>query len=341
MRKRHSAKTVLLAISTCCFLLFSFSTAYAAGTVLKLQLWQGPTHTWTKEIKKLAPYMEKFSGGKLKVKIYDSSVLAKNSEFLEACTKGIIDIGDWYPMSNSKTLPFVNIMGGLPLVYSNATGANKAWSDPNMLKLLEKALAENGYKKVGVGPTWNAGFFHLGFKNKEVKVPGDLKGLKLLVRGDTTEKYLEQFGVSTVSTITSSEVYDALSRGIIDGNWGVHSNWVDWKWMEPNQYFLNVPLNGIQMCWVWNKTKMDKLPDELRQIANGWLQMVTLRLALINYEMQDTYFDMMRTNMEFYTPTKEEMTLWQAPKGDIVKEYIKVAGDLGAKAIEIVKKYNE
>jgi len=57
--------------------------------------------------------------------------------------------------------------------------------------------------------------------------------------------------------------------------------------------------------------------------------------------MEESYYDIMKQNMKFYTPTAEELKLWTAPKDELVKLYTDLAGDLGVKAVKIVEKYNK
>ena len=324
-------------------LLFGLSGVQAAEKKhsLKLQIFLGPNHPITKVVHEAYTKLEKMTNNRLKIRIYDSNVLAGQREILQATGKGVVDIGLWYPMPYSKTIPLINMTGGLPLAYSNKATCIDSWKGTGMCELLEEAVVEKGYENVGIGYPHHTAFFGLGFSKNEVRVPSDMKGSTIMVRGGSAIKFVESYGAAAISSISTGEVYEALTRGIIDGAWCTSTNLTNMKWMEPMKYYVNLPFCGIHMFWIWNKKKMNALPEDLRNIVFNFLDHSSDKIMITYFKYRESYLPVVAENMKVYTPTPAEVKIWREKRDEILDDFVKIAGERGAKAVEIINKFNK
>lgn len=310
------------------------------GLELKLQLYQGPEHLITQQVKAVSPRVEQMTSGRVKISVFDSGSLAKGPQMFDAVQKGVVDIAAWaYPFASPKNLPFLMI-GSFPFIYRDASGYMDAWQKEDTLeKLANDYINEIGYKNVTLTKTFYVGFYQMGFKNKEPRVPKDLKGVKMRSLGSLFP-FFDKYGIRAVS-VDTPEVYEALERGIIDGAIGVYSNWVDWGWGEPATYLLDFNLASVGLVFLVNKASMAKVsPNDRAAVESylGWLQDILDKEYL---KADLTYKSIIASKlMKIYTPTAEETAAWKGASDEITNKWVQDTGERGKKALAVIQKYN-
>ena len=321
--------------------LFGVGTAHAAesGKVIELKMafWAPPMEMQVVATRQNAKYLEEMTQGRLKVKVYDSESLAAGPQMLDATQKGIVDIGNWLWDFQETTIPFLEIQG-LPFLYNNMNGV-MASIDNGLEKLAEEAIAAKGYDNVALVGTFSHGMMDFGFTKKQVKVPEDMKGQKFYIRGNRSIKLIEAYG-GAVTLMNTPQAYDALSRGALDGARGVRPLWVEFNWMEPCQYMVDLDMGTSFISWAVNKKMLDSLPADLRQILIGWLRWQADLQTRNGFLAEIRDAGLIAKNMEIYKPTAEEMAQWRAPAEALIQDWVTQNGELGQKAIDIVRKYN-
>lgn len=306
---------------------------------LKFQLYQSPVHMVTVNTRRVTKYVNKLFDGRVKITVYDSGVLAKGHSLHNAVQKGVVDIGSWMAgFATEKNLPFL-LLAGLPGIYRDTVGFIDAWEKEETLdKLTEEYFVESGYDQLKLFGTYNVGHMLFAFKNKQPKVPNDFKPLKIRATGSWLA-LLRQMGVNTVS-VPIGQTYEALERGIIDGTQVVGSLLIDWKLAEPASYLLDQSFGFGALNFLMNKSSYAKLSDLDKDIIIAYFRWLrdALNKAYLEYEIsaRNKYAKM----LEIYTPNAEERKAWESSFGPFVDNWLKLVGDRGRKALEVVKKYN-
>jgi TRAP-type C4-dicarboxylate transport system substrate-binding protein len=300
-----------------------------------------PTHERTILLEEVFAAVEEMTEGRVKVKVFPAGALASAPDTPMAIQKGVMDMG-FFPFAvfNANFLPLLQ-MGAMPFTYRDSAGYLNAWqSEDTLINLANKYLAEQGYDKVYVQKPQYSGFYTLGFKDKTPKVPADMDGIKMAARGSVLE-VMEMYPSANVY-IDNPEVYDALTKGIVDGSPGLPTNWVNSNWMEPINYRLKVNLMAVGSTMGYNKSSFEELSSVDRAILQGALDWIrsagnsnALRLdveadAIIAKNVDSTY-----------TPTAEEAKLWSDAGSEYIDEWLEIVGDDGLQALEVIKKYNE
>jgi TRAP-type C4-dicarboxylate transport system substrate-binding protein len=146
----------------------------------------------------------------LTIKVFPGSSLVKPKEQWKAMQSGQIDL-TLLPLdyaSGSHAEFGATLMPGLVKSHAHAARINKS---PFMQDI--KTIIESDGVKV-LADAWLAGAF--GSKEKCIRNPEDVKGMKIRSAGSTFAQMWAGAGASIVS-IPSSEVYSALQQGVAQG----------------------------------------------------------------------------------------------------------------------------
>lgn len=99
-------------------------------------------------------------------------------------------------------------------------------------------------------------------RDKEIRSPADLAGLKIRVAGATAADVATALGATPVQ-MPISEVYNSLQTGLIDGVFTGSSTLIDFKLDEvADALILGAPLGRLTFYTVMNEGKYDSLPDD-------------------------------------------------------------------------------
>lgn len=146
----------------------------------------------------------------LTIKVFPGSSLVKPKEQWKAMQTGQIDMTS-LPLdyaSGSHPEFGATLMPGLVKSHAHAERINKSPFMQDIKAIIEK----NGVKVMA--DAWLAGGF--GSKDKCIRNPDDVKGMKIRSAGSTFAQMWAGAGATIVS-IPSSEVYSALQQGVAQG----------------------------------------------------------------------------------------------------------------------------
>ncbi len=204
--------------------------------------------------------LERRSGGRIKVEEFYSGTLAGGKEILQACGKGVVDACLWVPPYNPGLGPLAEI-GYVPAVvgstWSGIMAFNRCYAEfPEM----EKEFTANNV--VYLGGTGNPRCNIIS--TKPIRSLKDLKGLKINA-GGAQQVLLSKLGVPAIS-IVSTEVYEALKRGTVDGNVN-NPEWARvYNFHEASKYWYDIPVGGFIFLSIMNKDFFNKLPADLQKL---------------------------------------------------------------------------
>jgi TRAP-type C4-dicarboxylate transport system substrate-binding protein len=310
----------------------------AAPVTLKLAMYQPATHLFVAVFKKYMPLVERNTQGRVKVEIFDSETLAKGNEFIDAVQRGVADMALAFPPYNSATFPIFDEQY-LPFGYRDVKGQMDSYEN-GLNELYIEEMKAKGLDKIATFGAVPTGGRYLITK-KPVLVPDDMKGMKLRAAGSLERDLITKTGASGVATV-ASEVYEALERGIIDGAMAVHTNIVDWKWMEVTQHLLNLPVSYLAMEFIYNTDSWNKISATDKPIVE-----TTIKLAISALSMEGTAVEIYRLSsmvpdrLTINTPTPEQRKQWLALSEPLIAGYKQKAGERGQKAWDIIQQYNK
>jgi TRAP-type C4-dicarboxylate transport system substrate-binding protein len=206
-------RTILLAGALAASIAASSASAQDKQFNLKLSYWVPPSHLLTPGYKEWAASVEKASNGTIKTTLYPSSQLGAGGDHYDMVKSGIADMGLINPGYTPGRFPVVGVVD-LPFT------ANSAYTAAPAIKRFYAKYAEKEMPEVIVCHTFShePGVF---ISKKLVKVPADVKGLKVRTANQTIATLVTSMGGNSVQ-VPIMEAADTLKRGITDaitGTW--------------------------------------------------------------------------------------------------------------------------
>lgn len=234
----------------------------AAQIVMKLGHFAADSHPGNLASKMFAEGVEKRTNGQIKVTIYPNNALGSPPEVLEQNILGAVDmslptqgqLGKYSKKFNCVMLPFA---------FKDYAQADKVLDGP-FLKWAVPDLDKAGLVFLS---NWEWGFRNLTNSKRPVKVPADVKGLKIRTPPELpTQAAMEALG-AVVATINFNELQMALKQGVVDGQENpiavIYSN----KIYETQKYLTMTGHNYNTMVHVISKKTWDKLTPEQQKIV--------------------------------------------------------------------------
>ena len=255
------------------------------------------------------------AGGKLKIEVLPSGSVVPAFQLLEAVNKGTLDGGHGvvayhYGKNNALALwgsgPAFGMDPNMVLAWHNF-GGGKALLD-EIYKTLNMDVVSYLY---GPMPTQPLGWF-----KKPIAKVADMKGLKFRTVGLSVDIFTAM-GTS-VNPLPGSEIVPALDRGLIDAaefNNATSDRLLGFPDVVKNCMLQSFHQSGEQFEILFNKTKYNTLPQELKSIIDYAVQAASAEMSwkAIDRNSKD-YDEMKKQGIKFYkTPDavlKAQLEAW-------------------------------
>lgn len=214
-------------------------------------------HPYSKASHKFADLVKTATGGHVVIEIYDNGTLGNENDIIEQVQMGSLDFGLVASAPFANTIPEMYAFD-LPFLFSDRPAAYKVLDGDVGTGILAK-LSDQGM--IGLG-FWENGFRNISNSKHEVKVPADLKGLKIRVMEN--EIHIASFNAmgAIATPMAWSEVFTALQQGTMDGLenspviYSTNAFYEVQKYMAMTGHFYSP---AVFFC---NKAMFDSLPQQ-------------------------------------------------------------------------------
>ncbi|MHA2315232.1 MAG: TRAP transporter substrate-binding protein DctP [Candidatus Hermodarchaeia archaeon] len=179
------------------------------------------------------------TGGAIKFRHYPAKSLFKPKEQWDAMRKGALDMSVFPLDYASGKVPQLSITL-MPCSVANMK-QGLSWRNKPIGKKIETLMEQNGVKNL-VWAWFDGG---LASTETQIKVPGDVKGLRMRAAGKKFEYMLREAGASIVS-MPSSEIYHALSTGVLNACMTSSASFVSYRLYEQLKY-----INAARDFTIW------------------------------------------------------------------------------------------
>lgn len=270
--------------------------------------------------------------GKVKVEVYPNSSLYKDKEEMEALQIGAVQmlapsLAKFGPLGVKEFEAF-----DIPFIFDNYAELHKITQGPIGAGLLAK-LEPKGIKGLAF---WDNGFKSFS-ANTPIKTPADLKGKKMRIQSSKVlEEEMRSVG-AIPQVIAFSEVYQALSTGVVDGTENPISNFYTQKMYEVQKYLTLTNHGYLGYAVIVNKKFWDGLPADIRGELEQAMKEATDYANKIAQEENDTALEEVKKSGKttVYTPTKEERMAFKKAMAPV---HTKMADRVGSDLLQSIYK---
>ena len=311
---------------------FAITAATATAQELKFANFTPPFHTVNESvIEKLNADVSAATDGALTVRGYHGGELGKGpvEQYVRAI-QGVADITWGLPGYTSAQFQKTMIVELPGVVADGDTGADALCS----------AMGEIEGEFPGTVPValWTSEPNIMILREKVVRSPSDLEGMKIRVAGATAGKVAEALGATPVQ-MPINQVYNALQTGLIDGVFTGSSTLDDFKLDEvADSFTIGAPLGRLSFFAVMGENAYNGLSDDARaalDAAKGcglsnnaeaaWNATGEAGVARARMDAKNTFSDL----------TAEEIAAFEAVVLPVTEAYVaEVGGDAALAAMK-------
>jgi TRAP-type C4-dicarboxylate transport system substrate-binding protein len=305
---------------------FAAAPAKAAGPVVLRAGASDPEGTTAPalSIGKLCELATKLSKGELNVQPFYQS-LGVEQQLAAGIKAGTIDIGF---TATPNLAPFTDafLQFDLPFLFKN----DRAYIDvlenqPAGKKALAQFEKDLGVKVLLItSHTYDAPVSgtDLMTRNKQVKVPADLKGLKIRTSSTPVEINLMKAYGANPTPIPYGQLYTALQQGVIDGNAATPlPPCASIKLYEVTKYYTAIGFRFNLLPIYMNRKKFDSLTtSQQKAILDAAAQVKPLAGQWARDKVKSSIVEYEKAGVPIYHPTKEEMAQWLAVREKVWEE---------------------
>ncbi len=269
----------------------------------------------------LAPWakdVENASDGTLKIQIFTGGTIANIRNTYDRLLNNVIDIGYSTPASYGGVFKGTSVVDLPFLVHDIVPGAVALWN-----LYADGTLAEE-YSKVH--PVALYLYPGSGLQTKTpIHTMADLHGLKIGVQGITNARLMERLG-GTPLTLTTTENYQALQRGLVDGVQMGWTGFVQFKLQEVTSYHLDVSFGTPAGFTLMSKASYDRLPAKAKAAIDKYSgEPFSRRMGVAlskTAAFQKAYVAKLPGHHMVDLDSKEEAR-WEMAAAPVVQEWIK------------------
>lgn len=266
---------------------------------------------------------ESYSNGEISVDIYPSGQLCGNAkECLAGVQSGMFDYFQttvpelanyWKPMESFD----------LPYLLPNDRVAECVYDNPDFMADIRTHLLDKTKNLRLMMISNSGGWRNFATTKKQIRVPNDIKGLKLRTIPAQTQQELVRTLGGSPTPIAWPEVYTALSTGMVDGTKNGIVDIVQMKFHENLKYIVLDGHAYMAGAWVMNNEKFNLLPKHLKNVVIDAIAAQNQYLrAYPKWKEFDAYKEFKNAGGKIYNPNEQEKQAFKLAAKPILESYI-------------------
>lgn len=317
----------------CGVLLFGLSVAVSADPIIiKFSHVVAAATPKGKASEFFAKRADELTKGKVKVEVYPNSSLYKDKEEMEALQIGAVQmlapsLSKFGPLGVKEFEVF-----DFPFIFDGYADLHKVTQGPIGASLLAK-LEPKGIKGLAY---WDNGFKSFS-ANTPIRTPADLKGKKLRIQSSKVLDEMVRSVGGLPQVMAFSEVYQALSTGVVDGADNPISNFYTQKMHEVQKYLAVTNHGYLGYAVIVNKKFWDELPADIRgQLEQAMKEATDYANKIAQEENDNALAEVKKSGKtEVYVPTKEELMAFKKAMAPV---HTKMADRVGNELLQSIYK---
>ncbi|MBI2832503.1 MAG: TRAP transporter substrate-binding protein DctP [Chloroflexi bacterium] len=281
----------------------------APAITLKVQTFFNDVHPVTKGYTFFINELEKRAAGKVKIDYVLGDPYGKHANVFDLVSGGVVDFAHILPGYTPGRLPLMEFSGTFPFDWKNA----------EEVSYVHYKLAAKGYFDKELGAANFQYLFGMQgapydlFSRSLVKVPADLKGMKIRGAGGVMSRWVEAEGAIAVSMASAEQVV-ALQKGVIDGTMIQAASVAAMKLYEVTKFQNVIHLSTWYGPMATTTATWNKLPADVQKIVKDIAQAASENIGRV-YDEQGAVAmkEFPKLGVQIYNPTADDMAKWLAP----------------------------
>ena len=257
---RRTLPRVLATVALCCAAVLLVAVPAHAQIEIKLGHVGEPGSLFQVSADEFAKRVNAKLAGKAKVVVFGSSQLGSDKEMIQKLKLGTLDMALPSTVMSSE----VDLFGVFEMPYLVRDRAHMGRIEKELF--WPKLAPEADKKGLLVLAVWENGYRHITNSKRPIKVPADLKGIKLRVpEGKWRLKMFQAYGANP-SPMKFSELFTALQTGVMDGEENPFTQIYSAKLQEVQKY---LSLSGhvyTPAYLIVGKNHWNSLPADVRRV---------------------------------------------------------------------------
>ncbi len=313
-------------------------TSSSSGTTISLNLGHffPATHpVETEFVQKWIEAIDEATEGAVKIESYPGETLVNASETYESVVSGIADIGLSCFSYTRGRFPVLEAFELPGITYYNSKSASKvAWE--GIKELNPDEIQDTKLLMV----------FATGPGDLFTRVPvhnlDDLRNLEIRATGLSAQT-LQALGATPVG-MSQPETYEALSRGIVEGNLAPVEVLQGWRHAEVTDYITQTPFLYNTLFFVtMNLDKWNSLPPEIQSTIEEVSEQIHESIAKGLWDLQNQsalHWAVEETGQEIITLSETETERWIERVMPLQDDFIKKMEEKGLPGADIMERVN-
>jgi len=303
--------------------------AHAKEIRLKAANYFPPPASQSTVLEEFCRELEKRTGGQVKVDYYAGGSLLGATAMFDGLVSGIADIGYSHVYYTAGRMP-VTEAAGLPLGYPSAWVSSQALNDFN------QQFKPKEFEKVRVLWMNTSTPSAIATSKKPVRKLEDLKGLTIRAPGIAGD-VIKALGATPAPT-PMPEVYDAISKGVIDGEASNFETLRTFRFAEVVKYSTSVwqITNPYPFYVAMNKDSYKKLPADIKAIfdtlVGEYKEQYILMWNAVDFAGKEYG---VAKGVEFIDLPPDEVVRWKAAVEPVIDNYVKIMVGKGYSEAEV------
>ena len=256
-------------------------------------------------VKWFATQMEDRTKGAIKVKVFSAGELGQEVEQYDALNLGTLESALMGAQLIGAVCPEYGILD-LPYLWRDQEHVRKVWAGPIGHEMTQAVSQRKG---IHILSAMNRGPRNLTTKNKVVKIPADLKGLKIrTIQNPVHIEAWKTLGANPVP-MAFGEVFTALQQGTIDGQENPYEMIYSNSLFEVQKYLI-LTRHVRALIWFGVSEKFWKTlsPEHQKIFADTAVEAAAMNDKLLLAGDQDLEKKLQEKGMTFITPDLAKFT---------------------------------
>jgi tripartite ATP-independent transporter DctP family solute receptor len=264
-----------------------------------------PTNWWFKDF--IGPELQKQSKGRIDVNIQVNGTLCSEHKCVEQARLGQIDIGSVSGGNIGSFGPTFDILN-LPYIFKDDASAEKLINGWLGKELSVRAEKEMGLHIIAIIPSYS--FRNVDNSKREVRVPDDLKGLKIRVTKSPVELSLIRTWGGTAVPFDWGQLYEGLQTGVVDGMYIPDAYVAAQKFYEVAKYITVTGGAWNAHIIFMDKKRHDRMPDWARKHIDRIGDEIRAQSFKVDAEWMARQTKLLEGKVKVYQPSAQELDRW-------------------------------